>query len=1093
MRTFRFLVSILLLALPIAAQDPQGTGPNRLLRQPDIHGDAIAFVYAGDIWIGSVNGGIARRLTSHEGLEQFPKFSPDGRWIAFTGDYSGSRQVHVIPTEGGEPRQLTYYNDVGPLPPRGGVDNRVTDWTPDGRHILFLPHRLPWGDRMPVHYTIPIEGGMETPVGIPEGSGGSYSPDGSRIAYTPIEREFRTWKRYRGGRNQDIWIWNVAARTGQPVVEHIAQDNQPVWVGNTIFFASDREPSQRLNLWAWDERSGEVRKVTDHQDADVLWPSSDARRVVYEAGGLLYVFDPSTGRSTNAPIRVFGDFRNTVPRFANVRSDIQTMGISPTGARALFEAHGDVFTVPAEEGEIRNLTQTPGIREMDPSWSPDGRWVAYLSDRTGEYEVWVRPADGTGEERQVTRGNNVWRFTPVWSPDSKMIAFSDKNSELHWADVTTGALRRVDRGTFADITTYTWSPDSRWLAYTKPVESQLSAIFLHSTADGTSRALTSGTTNDYSPVFDPKGRYIYFLSDRDYNLTFSGFEFNYVYTNPTRVYVGMLSKDGPALFLPESDEEKPAEPATAAATPPPATPATPAPAAPLRIDIDFDGFEQRVRAIPGDSGNYRALSANAKGVFYLTGDGPRGNLKFYDLDAKKEETVLEGIQSWDLAANQEKLIFRSGQTYGIAKAAPGQKTSEGTLDLDNLEMKIDPEAEWPQIFMDGWRILRDFFYDPNMHGVDWNLMRQRYGALVPFVSHRSDLDFILGELGGELNAGHVYVASGGNWAPPRVENGLLGARIVADPSGYFRIAEIFPGENWHEQFRSPLTEPGVDVNPGDYILAVDGQSTLGVKNFYELLQNKADRVVTLRVGPRPSLDGSREEQVRPVSQETNLRYLDWVESRRRYVEEKSGGRIGYVHLPNTGGEGNRELFKGFLPQATKDGLIIDVRYNGGGFIPDRMIELVSRPVLSYWARRNVRPMVTPGFAHDGPKAVLMNGYSSSGGDAFPYYFRKRGLGPLIGTTTWGGLIGISGGPTFIDGGTITAPSFRFLDPEGMWAVENVGVEPDIRVVDHPTLVAQGIDPSLDKAIEVLLEDLRKNPPTEIVVPPPPGSERMNED
>ncbi|HEU5161986.1 MAG TPA: PDZ domain-containing protein [Thermoanaerobaculia bacterium] len=1086
MRLRSFLAPLLLLvAAPLPAQPQQNL--TRLLRQPDLHADQVAFVYGGDIWVGPATGGTARRLTSHDGLEQFPKFSPDGRFLAFTGEYSGTSQVHVIPVDGGEPRQLTFYNDVGPLPPRGGVDNRVVDWTPDGKNILFLPHRLPWSERMGVHYTISFDGGMEAPVGIPEGSGGSYSPDGTKIAYTPIEREFRTWKRYRGGRAQDVWIWDVAAKTARQITNDPATDNQPAWIGGTIYFTSDRAADQKLNLWAHDLAANEARQVTFHDDFDVLWPSTDGKRIVYEAGGSLWIYDPARKNSTELPMRVYGDFRNAVPRFANVKSGIQSADLSPSGARALFGARGDVFTVPAKEGEIRNLTQTPGIREMQPVWSPDGKSVAYLSDRTGEYEIWVRPADGTGAERQVTRNGNRWRFPPVWSPDSRKLAFADKNSELHIADASTGALTRVDRGVYADITDYVWAPDSRWLAYTMTGENRLQAIHVHSVADGTTRRLTSGMTNDYAPAFDPKGRYLYFVSDRDFNLTFSGFEFDYLYTNPSRVYVGLLSKNGPALFLPTSDEEKAkaaAAPATEEKEEKKEDAKSASTADAVKVTLDFDGFESRVRAIPGSPGNYRSLSAIARGVLYLVGDDAT-SLRLYDIDAKKEETILEGIQGYVLAANGEKLLFQKGGDYGVAETKPAQK-ADAVLDLKNLEMKIDPRQEWVQEFNDAWRILRDWFYDPNMHGVDWNLMRERYGALVPHVSHRADLDYVLGELAGELDAGHVYVGTGGDWQIRRADNALLGAVIERDASGYYRIAKIFPGENWHEDFRSPLTEPGVNVKQGDYILAVDGVSTKTVDNFYRLLENKANQVLTLRVGARPAEEGAREERVRPIAQETNLRYLDWVQSRRDYVAKKSGGRIGYIHLPNTAVEGNRELFKGFYPQATKDALVIDVRYNGGGFIPDRMIEVLDRPVLSYWARRNVQPMVTPGFAHTGPKAVLINGYSSSGGDAFPYYFKKRGLGPLIGTRTWGGLIGISGQPSLMDGGSISAPSFRFFDTEGMWAVEDVGVSPDIEVVDRPDEVARGIDPSLDKAIEVLMEELRKNPPAKLVVPVPPG-------
>ena len=1068
-----------ILALGLAASAGAQERLTRLLRQPDIHGDTVAFVYAGDIWLASAKGGDARRLTSGEGMEYFPKFSPDGRWIAFTGDYSGSRQVYVVGVDGGAPRQLTFYNDVGPLPPRGGIDNRILDWTPDGKQILFNPHRLPWSDRMPVHYVIDAQGGMEKPLAIPEGSAGSYNADGTKLVYTPIEREFRTWKRYRGGRAQDVWIYDLASNKAEQLTKNQYTDNQPVWIGNTIYFTSDREDG-RLNVWTYDLATKQERKVTSHKDYDVLWPSGDKTQLVYENGGYLYRLDSKTGKSEQIPIRVYGDFRNTLPYFKNVRENIDWYTLSPTGQRALFVARGDVFSVPAKEGEIRNVTQTPGIRERGSSWSPDGKWIAYLSDKTGEYEIYVRPADGTGEERQVTRGNSAWRFEPNWSPDSKMLAFSDKDMTLRVLDVASGKVTDIDKDQYGDINHYRWSPDSKWLAYTKLNEARFSSIYVHSLADGKSHKLTSGTTNDSEPVFDPKGRYLYFTSNRDFNLTFSAWEFNYVYTDPTRVYVGVLAADGPALFLPQSDEEKATAPPAPVNEEKPATPPAAKPAA-VVVKIDPAGFENRVRAIPGAPGAYGTLAAVPSGILYIKGnDEP--SLKLYNIDDRKEETVLDGVRGYELSANGEKLLVSMGRnTYAIVSAKPGQK-ADAPLKLDNMQMKIDPKAEWAQQFTDAWRILRDWFYDPNMHGLDWNGIRTKYGQLIPFVAHRADLDYILSEVAGEMNAGHVYVGSPSDLNPPRVDNGLLGADIVAD-SGYFKIRDIYPGENWHEGFRSPLTEPGVKVREGDYILAVDGVSTKGVDNFYRLLENKANRVVTLTVNSTASPTGAREEKVRPIRKETNLRYLDWVNSRRAYVEKVSGGRIGYIHLPNTGAEGNRELVKGFYPQVDKDALIIDDRYNGGGFIPDRMIEMLDRPVLNYWARRGQPPSATPAFAHVGPKVMLINGYSASGGDALPYYFRKRKLGTIIGTRTWGGLIGISGNPNLMDGGSVSAPQFRFMDTEGMWAVEGVGVAPDIEVVDSPDLVAAGKDPSLEAAVKLLMEQLAKNPPKDVKAPP----------
>ncbi|MEO8379846.1 MAG: PDZ domain-containing protein [Acidobacteriota bacterium] len=1085
MRKLIILLALAAFAVSAGAQDRL----TRLLRQPDIHGDQVAFVYAGDLWLVSSKGGDARRLTSDTGMEYFPKFSPDGRWIAFTGDYSGSRQVFVISTDGGQPRQLTFYNDVGNLPPRGGIDNRVLDWTPDGKNIFFLPHRLPWSDRMGRPYVVPFAGGMETPLAIPEGGGGAYSPDGSKVVYTPIEREFRTWKRYRGGRAQDVWIYDLVSNRAEQITNTPFTDNQPVWIGNTIYFTSDRPAEEgqtsagKLNLWAYDLGSKQSRRVTTHSDYDVLWPSGDDAQIVYENGGYLYRFDAATQKSERIPVHVYGDFRNTLPNFRNVKNNIESFSLSPAGARALFVARGEIFTVPAKEGEIRNVTQTSGIRERDASWSPDGRWLAYLSDRSGDYEVVVRPADGSGEERQITTGSKSWRFTPAWSPDSKMLAFGDKSLSLYVLDVASGKLSTVDKDEYNDITQYRWSPDSRWLAYTKLNEARFNSIYVHNVGEGRSYRLTSGLTDDTEPVFDPKGRYLYFLSNRDFNLTFSAWEFNYVYTDPTRVYVGMLSADGPALFLPQSDEEKSSmpAPATPAAEEPAKKEAAPA-AGKVVVKIDPVGFESRVRAIPGPSGAYGALNAVANGILYIKGSDADRSLKLYNIDDRKEETILESVRAYDLAPGGGKIIASIGPNFTIIDPKPGQKPNETLLKLDTMQTRVDPPAEWAQEFNDAWRILRDWFYDPNMHGNDWNAIKEKYAQLVPFVAHRADLDYILSEVAGEVNAGHVYVGSPSDVNGPRVENGLLGAEIVAD-SGVFRIAKIFPGENWQDDFRSPLTEPGVKVHTGEYILAVDGVSTKGVANFYRLLENKADRVVTLLVNSTPTAAGAHEEKVRPVKRETNLRYLDWVASRRAYVEKASGGRIGYMHLPNTGSEGNRELFKAFYPQVDKEALIIDDRYNGGGFIPDRMIELLDRPVLNYWARRGVKPSATPAYAHSGPKAMLINGYSSSGGDALPYYFRKRGLGTIIGTRTWGGLIGISGNPGLMDGGSISAPQFRFFDTEGMWAVEGAGVSPDIEVVDRPDRVAAGQDPSLEMAVKVLLDQLTKTPRKPVVVPP----------
>ena len=1082
MRLILLALTAALAAGPARAAD--GPLEARLLRFPDIHGDSVVFVYGGDIWQASVAGGPARRLTSHAGLELFPKISPDGRWIAFSAEYTGTRQVYVMPAWGGAPKQLTFYNDVGPMPPRGGWDDWVMGWTPDGK-ILVRMNRVPWSNRMGRYFVVDPAGGLETPLELPEGGSASLSADGKKIAYTPVDREFRTWKRTRGGRAQDIWIYDFAAHRSERLTDHPGTDNFPMWTGNTVYFTSDRE--RTLNIYAYDLPTKAVRKVTNFTEYDVLWPSLGPGAIVFMNGGYLHRLDLATQKSERIPITLGAALDTAAPQFKDVKANVGRVDLSPSAARAVFEARGEVFTVPVKDGAARNLTETPGVREMGPTWSPDGKSIAYLSDATGEYEIYLRPQGG-GEPRRLTTDGGVWRLPPVWSPDSTKLAFGDRKQRLRILDVAKGAVTEVDKGTREDLDVYRWSPDSRWLVYEKSHATRIPGLAVYSLDRKQAFPLGDGLTPDTTPVFSSDGKYLFFLSDRDFNLTFSAFEFNYLYTGATRIYAAALTPEVPALFPPKSDEEKARADEKPPAPPSPAPSPSPTPA-PTPVSVVADGFVNRTVALPGvKAGIYRALAAAPDAIFYIKAgpdDDDETTLQRFDLKERKEEKVVDGVSNYVLSRDGKKLLYRVKDDWFLADAKAGLKAGEGKIDLAGLRVKTDSPAEWAQMFEDGWRIARDWFYDPNMHGVDWAAMKKRYGALVPFMGHRSDLDFLFGEMLGELEAGHTYVASGDEPKVPRVLGGMLGAELVADPSGRYRIARIYPGENWDDAFRSPLIETGVRVKEGSFLHAIDGHDLRTTDNPYRLLENKAGVPVVLKLADTASGAGAREVTMRPVSSELGLLYLDWVRSRMALADKLSGGKVGYIHLPDTSTAGNRMLQKMFYSQAGKPALIVDDRYNGGGFIPDRMIEYFTRRTLAYWARRGIEGFTTPGFAHDGPKAMLINAYSASGGDALPYFFRQNGLGPLIGTRTWGGLIGLSGNPALMDGGAVQIPTFRIYDQSGRWVVENQGVSPDVEVIDLPERRIAGGDPSLEKAVELLLKELEKKPGGPPPVPTPP--------
>jgi tricorn protease len=1047
---------------------------SRLLRFPDVNKHLIVFVYAGDIWSVSSLGGVAQKLTSHEGLELFPKISPDGQWIAFSAEYSGSRQVYIMPIYGGIPTQLTYYNDVGMMPPRGGFDYQILDWTPDSQNILVRANRTPYRRRRGKYFLVSINEGLETPLQIPEAGGGTFSPDGKKIVYTPIAREFRTWKRYKGGMAQDIWIYDLEKDESKKLTTFPGTDQHPIWFQNKIYFVSDRDLT--LNVYSYDLTTEEIKKITNHTEYDVLWLSGQDSLLVYENGGYLYRLDLGSGETQRIKVNINYDSPYVMPTIKNVKENIASMNISPTGKRAVFEARGDVYTVPAEEGITYNLTKTQGIREMNPVWSPDGRYISIYSDVSGEYEIYLIDRSNEGIITSLTENSQTWRFPPVWSPDSAKLLFGDRDQNLQILDIKTKKITNVDKARRGDIRYYDWSPDSKWVVYVKFGENTQDAIWVYSLEQDKSFQVTDDIYIDFSPVFSSCGKYLFFLSDRDFNLSFSSFEFDYIYQNSTNIYAIALTKAIPPLFKDKNDVEEVKK--SDAKKGPKAAPRAKEEKA-LAVKIDFDGINRRIVSFPLEAGNYSNLAAVESGILYVKDN----ELHMYNIEDKKDTAILKGITGGALSADGKKILYRAQQKFGIIDLKPDQKVGAGELDLSDLTMKIDPLKEWRQIFEDGWRIYRDWFYVKNLHGVDWNKMKEKYGQLVPYLSHRADLDFIFGELVGELNTGHCYINWGDFPKIDRVEGGLLGAELKADEkSNRYIISKIYKGENWNEETRSPLTEQGIDVKNGDYLISLNGHDIKTADNPYRYLENTAGKKISIVVNKKPAKDGGREYWIKPIKSELSLFYLDWVNSRREMVDRLSGGRIGYIHVPDTSFEGNRELFKGFYAFRNKDALIIDDRYNGGGFVPDVMTELLSRKILSYWGRRGILPAQIPGAAHEGPKVMLINHYAGSGGDIFPYFFKKKKLGLLIGTRTWGGVVGLSGNPTLVDGGYTAVPTFGLMDTEGNWIIEGMGVEPDIEIVDRPELVAQGKDPSLEKAVEVLLEELKKNPPRKVNKP-----------
>ncbi len=1046
-------------------------------------------MYGGDIWIVAKEGGVAQRLSTPAGEESFPRFSPDGTRIGFTGNYDGNQDIYVIPVGGGVPTRVTHHPDP----------DRMLGWYPEGDSILFATQMTSEKRRFSKLYRVSPDGGLPEVLPIPYGEFGSISPDGSTLAYMPLSRDFRTWKRYRGGTAPDIWLFGLTDFQARNITRDDANDSQPMWHGSTLYFLSDRGDAMRANIWALDVTTGDERQVTFFEEFDAHFPAIGPHDMVFENGGRLYVMDLETEKAEVVDVKVVTDRASLRPRPVNVGQQVASGGISPSGKQAVLEARGEVFTLPAEHGVVRNLTRSSGVAERHPEWSPDGKTIAYFSDRSGEYELTIRPADGSGGEEVLTSLGAGYRYTPMWSPDSSKIVFIDNLQVIHLLDVSTRMITEIDHGRwmthpYLDNFSVSWSSDSRWFAYARGIGNRQNAIFLYDTASRENHQVTAGFVDCSGPVFDPGGDYLYFLSDRSFSPSYSGFnDSTWIYANPTNLVAVPLRGDVPSPLAPRNDVETPdsdddAEKSDDGKDDAKAEGADKAAEKKKPVNIDLEGFEARAVVLPPAAGNYSDLAAVAGKLLYSryprTGsDDESTALLYWDLEEREEKTILDNVDGYSLSANGKKLLVVAGGTFAIVDVAAGQKMDKN-LAISSMEMMLAPPEEWRQIFTEAWRLERDYFYDPNMHGVDWEGMQVRYGALLDDVVSRWDLNFIIGELIGELNTSHSYRGGGDAEKAASRGVGLLGVdwELV---DGAYRIKNILTAAPWDAENRSPLAESGIDVAEGDWVLAVNGVPLDVTLDPWASFEGLADATVILTVNNKPTTDGAREVLVETLSSEARLRNLAWIEANRQKVEAATDGRVGYVYVPSTGRGGQTELYRMFRAQFHKDGLIVDERFNNGGQIPDRFVELLNRPLYNFWAVRSGDDWQTPMIAHSGPMAMLINAWSGSGGDAFPYYFRAAGLGPLIGTRTWGGLIGYSGFPALIDGGRLTVPTFSFYNLEGEWDVENHGVDPDIEVVDDPSLMVDGADPQLQRAIAEVLKALETDPPLRPDRPPYP--------
>jgi tricorn protease len=1104
--------------------------PNALLHSPSANRSQVVFTCGDDIWSAPRSGGDARPLTTGSGVKATPTLSPDGEWIAFSGTYEGNTDVYVMPASGGEPRRLTHHP---------GADV-VLGWSPDSKQVLFRSARNSYAGFSRL-FTVGLSGGLPHEIALPEGDQGSFSADGSHLAYVPVTNwsSLRTaWKRYRGGRTARIWIADLKDSSTIEIPRDNSNDFDPMWIGDKIYFLSDRNGP--VSLFAYDTRTKKVDQLLSAKQ-DIKSASASAGAIVYEQMGSLHVFDVASAKSGDLNVRVAGDLPGVRPHFLRVADQISAYNISPTGARAVFGAHGEVLTVPAEKGDIRNLTNTSGAAERDPAWSPDGKWIAYFSDESGEYELHLKPQDGMGAAKKINLGSPAsFFYDPIWSPDSKKIAYTDKRLNLWYVDLANAKPVKVATDYYEDPESTlnpAWSPDSRWLTYSKHLPTHMHAVFIYSIESSKENQVTDGLSDARWPVFDKNGKYLYFTASTDSGPTSGWLDLSILSYTPTRaVYIVVLKKDQASPLAPESDEEKGSDakpdtsdkpsdhPAMAMSQEPQQQPAGESPAAKgeakpdaakpakVTVAIDFDGIDQRILALPLPVRNYIGLQAGAAGTLFVGEASNDPSSRFggagrtvsrFELSVRRAQPLLTGVRAFVVSADGKKMLYSQGGGApggpgtsprwliasvpppsrpgepapgegGPAAAAAGPRVTGQPIAVDNMQVWVDPRAEWKQEYHEVWRIERDFLYDPNLHGLNWKTADKQYEPYLAAIANREDLSYVFNDMLGEISIGHMFITAPRETPDRAPRTGLLGAdyRVV---NGRYQFAKIYQGENWNPGLRAPLTEPGVNVKQGEYLLDVNGRELKGSDEIFELFQGTAGKQVLLKVGADPSGKGARTVTVVPVDSEQNLRNREWMDQNRRRVDELSGGKVAYVYLPNTSVAGYTNFNRYYFAQLGREGTVVDERFNGGGSAADYIIDHLRRPLMNYWTTREGHDFTTPTGSIYGPKAMVTNMYAGSGGDALPWYFKHEKLGPLVGTRTWGGLVGIYDYPELMDTGGVTAPRVAFYNPDGDWDVENHGVAPDVEVPFSPKAWREGHDPQLERAIQLVMEQINKTP------------------